>query len=158
MLYVFRLWLRDLAHKSQKPARSRRSLRPTRRALAPLALESLEPLIMPVLNTGYGQLPIAFETNQGQADSQVQFLARGPGYGLFLTPTDAVLTFNSAATSLDVGADPAPVPQPTVLRITLSGASLAAQGTAQNPLGGVSNYLIGADPSGWITGVEQFGR
>ena len=60
MLYVFRLWLRDIARQAQKPTRSRRSHRPARRASGPLALESLEPLIMPVLGTGYGQLPMAF--------------------------------------------------------------------------------------------------
>src|SRR6266481_1062114 len=32
----------------------------------------------------YGQLPLAFEANQGQADAQVKFLSRGSGYTLFL--------------------------------------------------------------------------
>jgi len=32
----------------------------------------------------YGQLPLSFEANQGQTDDQVQFLAHGPGYTLFL--------------------------------------------------------------------------
>src|SRR6516165_7789814 len=39
----------------------------------------------------YGQLPLSFEVNEGQTDAQVRFLARGQGYGLFLTPTEAVL-------------------------------------------------------------------
>ncbi|MDD5502984.1 MAG: hypothetical protein PHH26_05945 [Candidatus Thermoplasmatota archaeon] len=39
----------------------------------------------------YGKLPLSFEANQGQTDKQARFLARGPGYGLFLTPTEAVL-------------------------------------------------------------------
>src|SRR3970282_389544 len=39
----------------------------------------------------YGKLPLAFEVNQGQTDSQVKFLSRGRGYTLFLTPTEAVL-------------------------------------------------------------------
>ncbi|MGH9837979.1 MAG: SBBP repeat-containing protein [Blastocatellia bacterium] len=39
----------------------------------------------------YGQLPLSFEANKGQTDSQVKFLSRGSGYGLFLTPTEAVL-------------------------------------------------------------------
>jgi len=30
----------------------------------------------------YGKLPLHFEVNQGQADEQVKFLARGNGYGL----------------------------------------------------------------------------
>jgi len=66
MLYVFRLWLRDLVLNAKKPAKSRRVDRRTRPG--GLTLESLEPLIMPA----FGQLPIAFEANQGQADSQVE--------------------------------------------------------------------------------------
>ncbi len=34
----------------------------------------------------------SFEPNQGQTDPQVKFLARGAGYGVFLTPDQAVLT------------------------------------------------------------------
>jgi len=40
----------------------------------------------------YGKLPLHFEANQGQVDSRVRFLSQGNGYGLFLTPTEAVLT------------------------------------------------------------------
>ena len=40
------------------------------------------------LVTTYGKLPLSFEPNQGQADKAVKFLARGRGYGLFLTPNE----------------------------------------------------------------------
>src|SRR4051794_20090039 len=40
----------------------------------------------------YGRLPLAFEANAGQADGQASFLARGPGYALFLTDDTAVLS------------------------------------------------------------------
>lgn len=43
-----------------------------------------------ILDT-FEQLPLWFEANQGQTTSQVKFLARGSGYTLFLTPTEAVL-------------------------------------------------------------------
>src|SRR5271169_251668 len=43
-----------------------------------------------------GQLPLIFEPNQGQADPQVKFLARGAGYGLFLDATSAVLAMPTA--------------------------------------------------------------
>lgn len=42
----------------------------------------------------YGKLPLSFEPNNGQTDSQVKFLARGSGYTLFLTSTEAVLTLH----------------------------------------------------------------
>ena len=44
------------------------------------------------LSAAYGQLPLSFEANQGQTDSRVNFLSRGAGYSLFLTPTKAVLS------------------------------------------------------------------
>src|SRR5205085_407570 len=36
-------------------------------------------------------LPLSFEANTGQTDPRVTFLARGQGYTVFLTPTEAVL-------------------------------------------------------------------
>jgi hypothetical protein len=39
----------------------------------------------------YGSLPLAFESNEGQARAGVRFLARGSGYGLALTRTGAIL-------------------------------------------------------------------
>ena len=36
--------------------------------------------------------PLAFEANRGQADEEVKFLARGAGYTVFLTSSDAVLS------------------------------------------------------------------
>jgi hypothetical protein len=45
----------------------------------------------------YGKLPLSFEANQGQTDSQVKFLSRGRGYMLFLTGNEAVLALRSAS-------------------------------------------------------------
>ena len=36
-------------------------------------------------------VPLSFEPNQGQSDATVQFLSRGSGYALFLTPGKVVL-------------------------------------------------------------------
>jgi hypothetical protein len=47
----------------------------------------------------YGKLPLSFEANQGQTNSQVQFLARGGGYTLFLTSTEAVLSLHGSEAS-----------------------------------------------------------
>ena len=46
------------------------------------------------VNRANGQLPLYFEANQGQTDPEVRFLARGVGYTLFLTPTEAVMAFH----------------------------------------------------------------
>src|SRR5258708_2330835 len=37
-------------------------------------------------------LPLQFEQNMGQTDESFQYLSRGPGYGIFLKPTEAVLS------------------------------------------------------------------
>src|ERR1039458_3732458 len=61
----------------------------------------------PRLSSAYGKLPISFEVNRGQADGSVQFLARGAGYTLFLTPGEAVLSLHAPLADADKPGDPA---------------------------------------------------
>ena len=42
--------------------------------------------------------PLVFEANRGQADAQVQFVARGAGYTAFLTSSETVLRLGAHAT------------------------------------------------------------
>ena len=93
-----------------------------------------------------GRLPLSFEPNQGQTDPQVKFLARGAGYGVFLTSDQAVLTLRSSAKSS------------SVVRMQLAGASPAATAAGTSQLPGKSNYFIGNDPAKWHRGVPQFAR
>ena len=59
------------------------------------------PTQLPFL-ANYGALPIYFEPNQGQTDSAVKFVSRGPGYSLFLTSYEAVLALPiNASTAAD---------------------------------------------------------
>ncbi len=51
------------------------------------------------ISAHYFALPMQFEPNHGQTDATVQFLSRGPGYTLFLTPTQAVLSLRSVTNS-----------------------------------------------------------
>src|SRR6266480_4812182 len=44
----------------------------------------------------YGKVPLSFEANRGQTDSQVKFLSRGSGYTLFLTGDEAVLALRKS--------------------------------------------------------------
>jgi hypothetical protein len=50
----------------------------------------------PRLVEAYGKLPLSFEINKGQTDSQVKFLSRGSGYSLFLTGNEAVLSLRKS--------------------------------------------------------------
>jgi len=51
----------------------------------------------------YGNLPLSFEADQGQADGQVKFLSRGSGYTLFLTSSEAILALRKQSAVSDQG-------------------------------------------------------
>ena len=58
------------------------------------------------------KLPLRFEANRGQADGSVRFLAKGSGYDLSLTATEAVLNLRAAARG-QKGDGPSPSPHST---------------------------------------------
>jgi Beta-propeller repeat len=88
------------------------------------------------------KLPLVFEQNLGQADSQVRFLARGSGYTLFLTDREAVMSMKGTA----------PV------RMRLVGGVKAKHVERLEPTEGISNYFLGNDPSKWRTEIPHFQR
>jgi Beta-propeller repeat len=110
-------------------------------------------------------LPLVFEPNQGQSAAQVKFLARGAGYGLFLTSNEAVLTLRHSAARSQF-----PVPgsqsvvrssqeaSSSVIRMRLDGAQSSARVSGGSPLPGKSSYFIGNDPAKWHRDIPQFGR
>ncbi len=103
-------------------------------------------------------LPLFFEPNQGQTAPQVKFLARGAGYGLFLTADEAVLQLQPSAVSTQqsaVGSQRAPS---SVIRMRLNGANFSARISGASPLPGKSSYFIGNDPSKWHRDIPQFAR
>jgi hypothetical protein len=138
------------------------------------------------LAASYGKLPLSFELNAGQTDASVRFLSRGPGYALFLTGNDAVLSLakprhlqikapidlRSGASafppfaSLFVrppGPKPAvpgesPIPEPAAVRMSLAGANRNTSITGLDELPGKSNYFIGNDPAKWRTNVPTYAK
>src|SRR5438477_1213201 len=82
-------------------------------------LEIRELLDGNALGLAYGQIPLSFEANQGQTDPQVNFLARGSGYGLFLTPTEAVLSLQKTVASSAVQGSQSSPAEADVLRMQL---------------------------------------
>ncbi len=57
--------------------------------------------------TSFGQLPLTFVENRGQADSQVRFQVNGPGHAFFLTREEIALSLKDVGLSLRfVGASP----------------------------------------------------
>ncbi|MGO9124545.1 MAG: beta strand repeat-containing protein [Terriglobales bacterium] len=103
--------------------------------------------------SAYHRLPLIFEPNQGQSDREVKFLARGGGYGVFLTADKAVLTLRHSAAGTRHS-----VPQSSVLGMTLEGASGNSAVSGTDELPGKSNYFIGNDPAQWHTDIPQFAR
>src|ERR1044072_4386184 len=51
---------------------------------------AVEPDANTIVRAEYGKLPLRFEPHVGQTDARVKCLARGGGYTLFLTNTEAV--------------------------------------------------------------------
>jgi hypothetical protein len=131
-----------------------------------------DPASQAKIRDGYGKLPLSFEANQGQADSQVKFLTRTGAYSLFLTGDEAVLALHGgkATTKLPVDTRPAtspakansaPTPEratESVLRMKLRNANAAAKVTGIDELAGTSNYFIGNDPAKWRTNVPTYSK
>ena len=94
----------------------------------------------------YGQLPLSFEANTGQADHRVQFLSRGKGYGLYLTQRGAVLVLAKPGAS------------PDTVRMKLAGSTCSAGPVAEDALPGTTNYFIGNDPAKWRTRIPTYAQ
>jgi hypothetical protein len=165
----FSAWHRLMHRKSPTSRRARRT--PARGKLySPIRLEQLEERCLLAtsltgnglgseqLQAAYGQLPLSFEANQGQTAAQVNFLARGPGYGLFLTPGEAVLSLQKPAAANPGPGAAAPAPEGDVLRLQLVGASATPRVAGLDRLPGTSNYFLGNDPSQWHTGIANYAR
>lgn len=99
----------------------------------------------------YGKLPIVFEPNVGQTDPSVRFVSRGSGYTMFLTGTEAVLKIQRIGKKADDD-------KAAAIRMNILGANPAAVSTGLDPTGGISNYLIGNDPSQWRTDIPSYRR
>ena len=98
----------------------------------------------------YGQLPLSFEANQGQTDPRVNYVARGGGYILLLTPTEAVLT-------LGTGTQNKPSLSQTI-RMQLLGANPDAAVSGLQTLPGISNYFIGSQSSQWQRNIPNVAK
>ncbi len=136
---------------------------------APVA--DLEPATHVKVRGSYGKLPLSFEANQGQSHGPVKFLARGRGYTLFLTPTEAVVVLHQprppASQPMSRGSRPARVgggggeskqTSAGVVRMHLVGADPAAQVTGLEELPGKVHYFLGKDPTGWRTNIPIYAK
>ena len=92
----------------------------------------------------FAQVPLSFEQNVGQTDERVRYVARGIGYTIFLTETEAVISLRDRQGVSGV------------LRLKPAWASDEGRLVAGDLQSGSSNYFIGNDPSKWHTNVPAF--
>ena len=90
----------------------------------------------------YGRLPLSFEANQGQSDSQVKFLSRGSGYSLFLTRNEAVLALKKQGKKASPARISSQQPLPHASESSQSEAVLRMR-------------LVGANATAPVTGLEE---
>src|ERR1044071_6533577 len=119
----------------------------------------------------YGKLPISFEVNRGQTDEAVKFLARGSGYNLFLTATEAVLSLRKEAPRAESESLMAKAGRgrnstllshasstTSTLRMKLDGANPQAQAKGEEKLPGTINYFTGRDAGKWQTQISSYAK
>lgn len=106
------------------------------------------------LLSAYGSLPLIFEPNRGQSDPAVQFLARGPGYRMLLTPGSAIITLRESAPFAGSGTDR----DTRTIQMRFVGANTAPDLSGDTPLPGASNYFNNGDPSAHIVDVPHFAK
>jgi hypothetical protein len=115
------------------------------------------------LQTLSSKLQLGFEPNQGQARPGVNFVARGRGYSLYLTPGEAELVLPTAAPALKHKSASAKAGESRPLtsrrvQIALKGANPAAVGRAMDELPGKTNYILGGDESKWRKDVPSYAK
>ena len=125
--------------------------------------KDVDPATRASVEENYGKLPLSFEANNGQVDDAVKFLARGSGYTLFLTSTEAVLSLRHGKAK-DPMAKPGREPKESrpvgndVVRLKLIGANSKPKMAGLDELPGKSNYFIGKDPAKWRKDVSNYSK
>ena len=131
-----------------------------------------------LISEAYGKLPLSFEVNEGQANSNIKFLSRGKGYSLFLTSAEAMLILSKASGSKrkstiktqyygaqEQTKNPESLNETRessmetcALRMKLIGANPSPQVDGLDQLPGKSHYLIGNDPDKWHRDISNYSK
>lgn len=109
----------------------------------------------------YSELPLRFEANDGHADSEVKFLARGRGYNVYLTAKEAVMEFPPAPSASSQNSKRRSVnasTQSSIVRMKPVGARAGSRIVALDELPGKTNCFIGSDPNRWRAGIPSYAR
>jgi len=107
---------------------------------------------------GYGKLPLHFEANHGQTDPRVNFLSRGRGFTLLLTPEEALLSLRRGNPNLFLPSTFRTSLKASVLRMKWLGGNHNPRIVGIEKLEGKSNYFIGNDPGKWRTRIPHYAK
>jgi Phosphodiester glycosidase/Secretion system C-terminal sorting domain/Beta-propeller repeat len=105
-----------------------------------------------VSSKSFNQLPMQFEKNLGQAESEMVFLLRNPDLELLLSPTKAIMSLRQTIT-------PGQKSQETFrssVTMGLANSNPNANGEGLGELLTKSNYFIGNDPAKWQTRIPNY--
>ena len=116
--------------------------------------------LQPVLSS------LRFEQNQGQFGPEVLYVARGPGYAVYLTPEGATLALRNGGLARDRSGSGGRVGARRRSRASGTDATVTVRldgGTKVTPrpldeLPGKTNYYVAKDSSRWRAGVPSYGR
>lgn len=104
----------------------------------------------------FSHLPLAFEVNRGQVDSQVKYLAHTGSFSAYLTSSGVIVGFHPRVGDAHTRHVSTPAPAPVAMQFI--GANMEPSIAGLNELAGKANYLIGGDPRRWWTDVPTYGR
>src|SRR5215471_6749784 len=90
----------------------------------------------------WGNIPLSFEPNRGQAPEAVRYLARGSRYTLYLTGIESVLAAHDSP----------------ALKTTFPGANSSPAIAGEAPQASTSNYFHGNNSSKWQASVPNYER
>lgn len=114
------------------------------------------------VEVGYGNLPLSFEPNRGQADPRVKFLSRAGNRTLWLTSDEAVLAVGRPSRPRRPDARRAAGVKenqiaPAVLRMKFVGANSSPTIEGDARQSGTINYFAGR-PDQWRTKIPTYAR
>ena len=126
----------------------------------------------PTVARNFGNLPLSFEPNQGQASPAARYIAHGRSSTVYLTPTAATIVVthvpevtsrrNLATGSTRAGgkldSDIVKQVRSSALTMRFRGTAGGAKISGEERRSGTANYFIGKDASKWRTKIPTFGK
>lgn len=107
-----------------------------------------------VVNGTFGELPLSFVENRGQAQAPARYTARGPGYAFAFTPAGVAMSLGTGRLAASDAAGHSADAVALSWRFIGADPDVEVAGSERTP--GVVNHVRGDDPAGWQTGLPTF--